>query len=111
MISLGSIVGHHKPALGLGAYSLAKAAMEDTVRLLAPEMARKRICINAVCPTFVSGGMTAVTDEAQIKREVALIPMGRICEPSDIVNMVRYLLSPAAQFVSGQSIALSGAQL
>ena len=111
MVALGSIAGHHKPALALGAYSLAKAALEDTVRLLAPEMARKKITINAVCPTFVSEGMTAQADELQAKREKALIPMGRICETQDIVSAVRYLLSPAAEFVSGQSIALSGAQL
>jgi NAD(P)-dependent dehydrogenase (short-subunit alcohol dehydrogenase family) len=37
--------------------------------------------------------------------------MGRICETEDIVGAVRYLLSPAAAFISGQSIVLSGAQL
>ena len=111
MVALGSIAGHHKPALGLGAYSLAKSALEDTVRLLAPEMARKKISINALCPTFVSEGMTAQADELQTKRERALIPLGRICETGDIVGAVRYLLSPAAEFVSGQSIVLSGAQL
>ena len=50
-------------------------------------------------------------DDLQIKREAALIPMGRICETEDIVGAVRYLLSPAASFISGQSIVLSGAQL
>lgn len=111
MVALGSIAGHHKPALALGAYSLAKSALEDTIRLLAPEMARKKISINTVCPTFVAEGMTAQADELQTKREKALIPLGRICEAQDIINAVRYLLSPAAEFVSGQSIVLSGAQL
>jgi NAD(P)-dependent dehydrogenase (short-subunit alcohol dehydrogenase family)/acyl dehydratase len=111
MVALGSITGHHKPALGLGAYSLAKAALEDTLRLLAPELARRNIAINAVCPAFVPTGMNAQADELQMKREAALIPMGRICEMKDIVGAVRYLLSPSASFISGQSILLSGAQL
>jgi len=111
IVTLGSTAGRHKPALGLGAYSLAKSALEDTVRLLAPEVARKKITINAVCPTFVPAGMNAQADDLHVKRETALIPMGRICETEDIVGAVRYLLSPAASFISGQSIVLSGAQL
>lgn len=111
MVALGSIAGRHKPALGLGAYSLAKSALEDTIRLLAPEIARKKISINAVCPTFVPAGMNVQADDLQIKREKALIPMGRICETEDVVGAIRYLLSPAASFISGQSIVLSGAQL
>jgi NAD(P)-dependent dehydrogenase (short-subunit alcohol dehydrogenase family)/acyl dehydratase len=111
MVALGSVAGHYKPALSLGAYSLAKSALEDTLRLLAPEVARKKISINAVCPTFVPAGMNVQADDLQIKREAALIPMGRICEAEDIVGAVRYLLSPAASFISGQSIVLSGAQL
>jgi 3-oxoacyl-[acyl-carrier protein] reductase len=111
MVALGSTAGHQNPALGLGAYSLAKCALEDTVKLLAPEMARKKISINALCPSFAPTGMNAHADDLQIKREQALIPMGRICEIEDIVGTVRYLLSPAASFISGQSIVLSGAQL
>ncbi len=111
IVALGSAAGHHKPALGLGAYSLAKSALEDTLRLLAPELARKKISINAVCPTFVPAGMNSAGDDQQIKREKALVPMGRVCETEDIAGAVRYLLSPAASFISGQSIMLSGAQM
>ena len=111
MVALGSAFGHYKPALGLGAYSLAKSALEDALRLLAPEMARKKISINSVCPTFTAAGMNVQADDLQIKRERALIPMGRICETEDVVAAVRYLFSPGASFISGQSIVLAGAQL
>lgn len=111
VVALGSIAGHHKPVLGLGAYSLAKSALEDTLRLLAPELARKKITINAVCPTFIPAGMNVQADDLHIKREKALIPMGRICETRDVVGAVRYLFSAEASFISGQSIILSGAQL
>ncbi len=111
IVALGSAAGHHKPALALGAYSLAKSAMEDTLRLLAPELARRKICINAVCPTFVAAGMNAHADDLQIKREKAFVPLGRVCETQDILGAVRFLLSPDASFISGQSMMLSGAQL
>jgi 3-oxoacyl-[acyl-carrier protein] reductase len=111
MVALGSAAGRHKPVLGVAAYSLAKSALEDTIRLLAPELARKKICINAVCPTLVPTGMNLQADALQQKRETALIPMARMCEAQDVVGAIRYLLSPEASFVSGQSIVLSGAQL
>jgi 3-oxoacyl-[acyl-carrier protein] reductase len=111
IVALGSVAGHHKPALALGAYSLAKSALEDTLRLLAPELARRKICINGVCPSFIAAGMNAHADELQIKREKAFVPLGRVCETQDIAGAVRYLLSPSASFISGQSIVLSGAQL
>lgn len=111
IVALGSAAGHFKPALALGAYSLAKSALEDTLRLLAPELARRKICINGVCPTFMAAGINAHADDLQIKREKAFVPLGRVCDTQDIVGAVRYLLSPAASFISGQSILLSGAQL
>lgn len=110
-VALSSTAGHHKPAFEAGAYSLAKSALEDTVRLLAPELARKKISINSLCPAFVPTGMNSQADDLRVKKERALIPMGRTCETDDIVGAVRYLLSPDASFVSGQSIVLSGAQL
>ena len=111
MVALGSIVGSRKPVIALGAYSLGKGALESTVRLLAPELARKRVTINAICPSFVPTGMHEQANELMRKREQALVPMGRLCLPDDIAGLVRYLLSPEASFVSGQIIGLTGAQL
>jgi len=110
-VSLGSIVGSFNPVISLGAYSLSKATMEHAVRLLAPELARKKITINALCPTFVLVGLNKQAGELQKKKEEAVIPMGRMCGVNDIVGMIRYLLSPEASFLSGQVVALSGGQL
>jgi NAD(P)-dependent dehydrogenase (short-subunit alcohol dehydrogenase family)/acyl dehydratase len=110
-IALGSLYGSHRPQLNMAAYSLGKAALEDTVKLLAPELARRRITINAVCPSFVPVGLNRQTDERQQKIEAARVPMGRVCSPDDIVGMTRYLLSPEAAFLSGQSVGLYGGQL
>jgi NAD(P)-dependent dehydrogenase (short-subunit alcohol dehydrogenase family) len=95
----------------VGAYSLAKSALEETIKLLAPELARRKVTANAVCPSLVVAGMNAQVGDLQLKREAALIPMGRVCGTGDVVDVVRFLLSSSASFVSGQSIVLSGAQL
>jgi NAD(P)-dependent dehydrogenase (short-subunit alcohol dehydrogenase family)/acyl dehydratase len=111
LIVLGSIVGTQKPVLPLATYSLGKATLEHTVRLLAPELARRSVTINAIAPSFIPTGMNKQATERQKMKEAALVPMGRVCEPDDVVALVRYLLSPEASFVSGQVIGLAGAQL
>jgi NAD(P)-dependent dehydrogenase (short-subunit alcohol dehydrogenase family)/acyl dehydratase len=108
---LGSIAGMQKPAVQWAAYSLGKAALEQTVRLLAPELALKGITINAVCPSFVPTGINRQATERQRMAQAASIPAGRLCTTGDIVAAVQYLFSPEASFVSGQSIALAGGQL
>ena len=110
-VALGSLQGSQKPVSTLSTYSLGKAAMEHTVKLLAPELARKKITINAVCPSFVPVGMHKHSNDRQVMKEAALVPMGRLCQPDDIASMVEYLMSPQASFVSGQIMSLSGAQL
>lgn len=110
-VAIGSIVGSHKPLLTYSAYSLGKAALEQTVRLLAPELARKQITANVVSPSFVPAGMNRQSTERQRLKEAALVPMGRLCQPSDIAAMIGYLISSEAAFVSGQTIVLSGGQL
>jgi 3-oxoacyl-[acyl-carrier protein] reductase len=111
MIALSSVVATLKPVLSLAAYSLGKAALEHTVKLLAPELARKQITINAISPSFIATGMNRQSTDRQQMKERALIPMGRLCEGGDVTALVRYLLSADASFVSGQVIGLAGAQL
>lgn len=110
-IAIGSTAGTTKPYLQMGAYSLGKASMEHTVRLLAPELARKKITANVVCPSFVPVGINKQANQRQIMMESAAIPLGRVCDVSDVVGMLRYLLSPDSAFVSGQVISLTGAQI
>ena len=109
-VALGSIAGQRKPALSVSTYSLSKAALEQTVRLLAPELARKKITINAICPSFIPTGMNEQSDARARKIEAARVPLGRLCSPEDVVATVRFLFSREASFLSGESIVLSGGQ-
>ncbi|HWN10315.1 MAG TPA: SDR family oxidoreductase [Pyrinomonadaceae bacterium] len=110
-VAVGSTAGTFKPYLPLGVYSLAKACLEQTVRLLAPELARKKVTINAVSPSFLPVGINKQVSERQKMMESAAIPMGRLCSVEDVVGTIEYLLAPEASFVSGQVLMLTGGQL
>ena len=111
LVVLSSISASMKPSLAMAPYTLGKSALEAAVRLLAPELARKKITINAICPSLVPAGMNEQMSERQRLREAAQIPLGRLCRPEDVAGAVRYLLSPEAEFVSGQMLGLTGGQL
>lgn len=110
-VAIGSTAGSFKPYLPLGVYSLAKACLENTIRLLAPELARKKVTINAVCPSFMSVGINKQANQRQIMIETANVPLGRLCSVADVSATIDYLLSSDAAFVSGQTIMLTGGQL
>lgn len=111
LITIGSVAGQSKPTANFGAYSLAKASLEQTVRLLAPELALRRITINSICPSLIPVGLNRRLSEKQILVETAKTPAGRLCQTNDVTGLARFLLSPQAEFISGQNIQLSGGQL
>jgi NAD(P)-dependent dehydrogenase (short-subunit alcohol dehydrogenase family) len=111
MVVLGTTAATLKPVLNLAAYSLGKAAMEETVRLLAPELAGKNISINAVLPSFMPQGMNSAKTRHAILTETAKVPLGRLCTPDDVAGSIEYLLSEQGAFVAGQILPLTGGQL
>lgn len=111
MVVLGTTAATIKPVLNMAAYSLGKAALEHTVRLLAPELARGNITINIIAPSFVPAGMNSSKTSRVVLTETARVPMGRLCAPEDVAQAVGYFLSPGAAFVTGQTLALTGGQL
>jgi NAD(P)-dependent dehydrogenase (short-subunit alcohol dehydrogenase family)/acyl dehydratase len=108
MVVIGTTVATIKPMLSLAAYSLGKAAMEHTVRLLAPELAGKGISINAVLPSFMPQGINSVKTRNAILTETAKVPLGRLCSPDDVAGCIEFLLSEKGAFVIGQLLPLTG---
>jgi glucose 1-dehydrogenase len=96
--------------VGMGAYSVSKAALIMLTNLLAQEWARDGIRANAVSPGFVHTPLSAAVyadPEVKARRE-ALVPLGQIAEPAEIADVVAFLLSPAARYITGQNIVVDG---
>ena len=75
---------------------------------VAKEVAARGIQVNAVAPGFIETEMTAVLPE-QVRQEfLKLIPMGRSGQPEEVAELVAFLISSAANYITGQVIHISG---
>jgi NAD(P)-dependent dehydrogenase (short-subunit alcohol dehydrogenase family) len=94
----------------LPAYTTAKSAIEGMVRVLAEELSRYRIRVNAVRPGLTRTEATSgIFANAETYRRFAEEkPLGRLGEPEDIAAGVRYLAGPESSWVTGQSFAIEG---
>ncbi len=105
----------HRPMAGLGAYCASKAAMINFTSTLAQEWARDGIRVNALTPGSVATDMILPRDpeeRARFEREMASQNlMGRLGEPYEIARAVRFLASPAASFMTGQTLVVDGGLL
>src|SRR5262249_52567763 len=81
LVAIGSSYGTKAPSLPFSPYSLGKGLMEQCMRLLAPELARKRLRINVIAPSFMPVGMNSGSDERRLKLAIAGVPLGRLCQP------------------------------
>ncbi|MEO8057007.1 MAG: SDR family oxidoreductase [Burkholderiales bacterium] len=105
------------PQKGYGAYIAAKLGVSGLVKSLAVELA-PAIRINAVAPSamltpFLAGGSDdpAKRDWFDAKAAAAAIPLGRLCTPDDVVGPILFLSGPAAGFVTGQTLHVSGGRV
>jgi len=107
IINLGGI-GHHAGLLYRAHVHTAKAGLEGLTHGLAIEYADKGITVNCVAPGRIGGprSKTAGTSAPNSKTP----PTGFEGDPEDIAGMIRYLCSPAARFVTGQTIHVNGGQ-
>ncbi len=98
------------PHAGSGAYSPSKAALTLLAQTLALEWAPDGIRVNVVSPGMTRTGMTEqMYIDPQMKRaREAIIPLSRIGEPVDIANVIEFLVSPLASYVTGQDVCVDG---
>ena len=96
-------------------YSTAKAGLQGMTRTLAIELGPFNINVNAIAPGFIETRMTRATAERigvdfeQFKADAASrIPVRRVGQPEDVANVVAFLVSDEASFVSGQIIYVAG---
>lgn len=86
-------------------YSAAKSGLIGATRSLAMEVAKRNILVNAVAPGFIETDMTGDLPMDQI---LPRIPMGRVGTPEEVAGVVSFLCSPAAGYITGQTIAVNG---
>ncbi len=89
-------------------YSASKAGMVGFSKSLALEIASRNITVNVVAPGFIATDMTAAMTEAQQQALAATIPMGRVGAPEEIAAAVCFLASPAASYITGETVQVNG---
>jgi 2-deoxy-D-gluconate 3-dehydrogenase len=99
-----------KAARGMGIYCVAKAAVEMLTKVLAVELAREQIKVNAVAPSMVKTEFSQPfwSNEGILKEVTRTIPMGRIAETGDVVGAVLFLASDLSDFITGETITVDG---
>jgi 3-oxoacyl-[acyl-carrier protein] reductase len=93
---------------GQANYSAAKAGVIALTKVLSKELAKKRITVNAVAPGVVLTEMGKMIPDEQRATMLSLIPLGRFGEPEEIANVILFLSSELASYVSGQTLHVNG---
>ena len=107
IISISSIVGEMGSA-GQVAYSSAKAGIFGLTKSLARELGSRNITVNAVAPGYIETDMTANADGNVLETLTDSIPLGRIGQGEDVAELVRFLASPRASYITGQVVGING---
>ena len=89
-------------------YSASKAGIIGLTKSLARELASRNICVNAIAPGFVETDMTGRLSGSAIESAKQMIPLQKFGKPQDIAEMVAFLASEKADYITGQVICVDG---
>ena len=107
IINVSSIVGVSGNP-GQANYVAAKAGVIGLTKSTAKELASRNIHVNAVAPGFISTDMTDELTDEQRESMLAMIPLAKLGSAEDVANVVRFLASEDANYITGQTIHIDG---
>jgi 3-oxoacyl-[acyl-carrier protein] reductase len=107
IVTIASVVGVMGNA-GQTNYAAAKAGIIGFSKSLAREVGSRGITVNVVAPGFIATDMTAQLGEEQRERLVQQVPVGRLGHVDDIAQSVLFLASPAAGYITGETLHVNG---
>jgi acetoacetyl-CoA reductase len=109
IINVSSINGQ-KGQIGQTNYSAAKAGEIGFTKALAQENARLGVTVNAIAPGYINTEMVQAVPKDVLEKIIAQIPVGRLGEPDDIARCVLFLAADNADFITGATLTVNGAQ-
>jgi ketoreductase len=120
IVNMSSVLGRFGVP-GYTAYCASKHGIIGFTRALALELAPRRITVNAVCPGWVETDMAAegmslgaeamgISFEEFRARALGRVPIGRIIQPNEVAELVKFLASPYASAITGQAYNICGGQ-
>ena len=92
-------------------YASSKAALSGFTKSLAKEVGSRNITVNSVAPGYIDTDMTSFLDADAKEKIINNIPLGRIGIASDVSELVMFLASDEASYITGQTISVDGALL
>lgn len=107
IVSFGSIAAI-QGFYGQANYAAAKAGVQSMMRVLSREAARRGIRANAVAPGVIDTTMAATIPESVREEMLKNVPLGRFGRTEEVANVVLFLCSPLASYVTGQTIEING---
>ena len=107
IVNMSSVVGVSGNA-GQANYAASKAGVIGITKSLAREIASRNVTVNAVAPGFIATDMTDALSDKQKEAIAGRIAAGRMGEPEDVANLVAFLASDGAGYITGQVICIDG---
>ncbi|MDP1851329.1 MAG: 3-oxoacyl-ACP reductase FabG [Candidatus Planktophila sp.] len=107
LIFVGSVVGAMGSA-GQVNYASSKSGLVGMARSFAREIGSRGITANVIAPGFVETDMTATLDEKRRSEIAASVPLGRFCSAEEIADVVTFIASPQASYITGALIPVDG---
>ncbi len=111
IVNISSQAAFYGSTTGHSHYAASKAGLVTFTKSLAREVATKGICVNAVSPGFMATDMSRDEFRKHKKQYLKRIPLGRIAEPEEVANMVVFLASDRAGYITGATMDVNGGML